>query len=568
MSSEKGPGTLDWIMWGDWLRQYAGKCRDWTLIAQADGFSHIGKEPFTESFGTLSYLAKYDSEIIRAALSEDTWSVHYEDQFINVNSDDSGVSAEFDPGSDNVKIFVTRKPSLYNFPPIWRLDHSFEDYFDLRYDEKGQLIDPRTGEAVTKIAIPANSGPIKIRTDYLQDYLAAFGMVLIRQHDHRRHWNEPIKGVIERGGSDGIQQETWGCYRIDYLNAHKFGVPPFSRITCKDIVPPAKKAGLVGCHSHDIYEEQQYPEFIIERKTDGTLVKEVSNRDKLQPFIYFDPKVLKKYYDEPSKYSVAFGSPGYGSVSDVHGWSMAIGLSSEGLVFCWLGDIAKSFMPPSDVAHWHAHNVPPRGTPAESFVRSQLHGRFATEASLESKLLLARDQFKKFVDSKGVSLYRECTGPHRHLDKLLRIPLYNEFPEFRECIMNIATIFVDYLDTASLKQNLPPESTKDQNGESLKSIALLANLLREWPETTEELTAPLIAALRMVQKVRSQSGAAHSFSDKSFSEVLGKLGISGTPTASELYMAVAEPLAIALEELCVAMGSEDLLWWRRKEEEQ
>jgi hypothetical protein len=568
MTQKTGPGTEDWIMWGDWLHQYAGRYRDWTIIAQDDRFSRIGKEAFTESLGTLSYLAKYDENVIRTALTKDTWLVRFEELSLNVNSYKSSVKAEFNFGTDDARIFVTRKPPLYDFPSIWRLDHSFEDYFDLRYDRKDQLIDPRSGEIVGRIAMPADSGPIEIRTDYLQDYLAALGMVLIRQHDHRRHWHEPIRELPERGGTDGIQQKPWGCYRIDFHNAHAYGADPCSRMTCKDVVLPAKQAGLIGCHSHSGTEQPEYPEFIVERQIDGTLVKEIPNRDKLQPFVYFDPKVLKKYYDEPSKYSVGFGSPGYGSVSDIHGWSMAVGISSEGLIFCWLGDIAKSFMPPNEVAHWCAHNVPPRGKPSESFVRSQVYGRFASQASLESKLLLSRDQLKKVLGRRGVTIYKQYTGPHRHLDKLLRAPLFNEFPEFRECIMNLATIFVDYLDSANLKKNLPKDMTTDDKGQALPSISLFANFLSRCAEVEKELSTSLISALRMIQKVRSQSGVAHSFSDKSFSEVLDKLGISSTPAAAELFLAVAEPLASAMEQLCVSIGAEELLWWRQKTEEQ
>jgi len=302
----------------------------------------------------------------------------------------------------------------------------------------------------------------------------------------------------------------------------------------------------------------------VERQVDGTLRKEMPNRDRLQPFIYFDPKVLKKYYDEPSMYSVGFCSPGYGSVSDVHGWKLPIGLNSEGLVFCWLGDIAKSFMPPEDVAHWHAHNMPPRGTPAEAFVLSQVQGQFATEASLVSKLILCRDQLKKVLGQKGIIVFRSYAGPHRHLEKLLREPLLDEFPEFRECIMNLATVFVDYLDSESLKKMLSPDLTKDERGKMLPSISLFAVFLKECVGAGQEVIKPLIDVLRKVQMVRSKSGAAHSFSDKSFSEILEKLGISDTPSAAELFLAVAEPLATALEQLCVTLGDEELLWWRRK----
>ena len=329
---------------------------------------------------------------------------------------------------------------------------------------------------------------------------------------------------------------------------------------------PAKHAGSVGCHSRSGFSSIEYPEFIVERKIDGTLVKEVPNRDKLQPFVYFDPRVLKRYYDEPSKYTVRFGSPGYGSVSDIHGWKMAIGTTDEGLVFCWLGDIAKSFMPPGDVAHWHAHNVPPRGTPAKAFVRAQLHGEFDTEADLVTKLVLCRDQFKKTMSKKSVTVYRPYAGPHCHLEKLLRKPLLNEFPEFRECIINLTTIFVEYLDSESLRQSLPVELTKDEKGNSLPSISLLANILKECGGAGEEVTKPLVDALRLVQKVRSKSGAAHSFSDRSFTEVLEKLGFSGTSTAAELFLAVAEPLATAMERLCVSLGAEELLLWRHKKE--
>ncbi len=564
MAYKTVPGSTEWIKWEDWLRRFAGKCSDWTIIAQADGFDHIGKEDFTETYGTLSYLAKYDEEILRKVMAGDTWSVHYEDQFLLINSTDSGVEAEFNPSTDEERSFVVQKPGLYDFPSSWRLCHSFEDYFDLRYDQNGQLVDPRTGETIVRIAVPATLGPVEMRTDYLQDYLAALGMVLIRQHDHRRHWNTPSKELPERGGSNGIVNTKWGCYRINFCNTQTLGVLPFSRLTCKDVVTPAKRAGSIGCHAHNGLRSIDYPEFIVERKVDGTLVKKVPNRDKLQPFVYFSPKVLKKYYDEPSKYSVGFGSPGYGSVSDIHGWRMPIGLSDEGLVFCWLGDIAKSFMPPEDVAHWHANNVQPRGTPSKSFVNSQLHGKFATEASLEERLIRGREQLAKAFKEKGLTVYRPYKGPHRHLEKALREPLLNEFPEFRECILNLTTIFIEYLDTSAFQKDLPTDKTKDSDGKRLSSISLLQVWLKEFPGIDIEKVDKLINSLRLLQMVRSKTGIAHGFSDSSFSEILTRLQISGTPSAREVFLATTNPLADSLEELCLEIGASDRLWWRHK----
>lgn len=561
MSKIIEPGSIDWVMWVDWLNQYAGRFRDWTIVAQYDGFSHIGEKAFTWSFSTFSILVRNDEQIIKTFFNSNRYAFDFNQRVVDIDSSGSKPEVEIRCFNKDTMLLISKIPKIYDYQSTWRMEHLFEDYFDLRYNDAGQLLDPRSGEIIVKIPNPVDSGPVEIRTDYLQDFLAGINMILIRRHDHRRHWNTPIAELPVDGGTDEDVIEKWGQYYINFHNSGSMGVPPFSRILCKDFILPANSAGSVGLYKDRIKDNTVYPEFIVDRKIDGTLIKEVPNRDKLHPFVYFSPKVLKKYYDEPSKYSVGWGAPGYGSVGDDEGWSLSIGLTSEGLVFCWLGDIAKCFMPPAEVTHWHSYNIPPRGDDSESFIRSQLHGRFSKQAGLDSRLRFGRDQLKKIFTVKNESIFKNFKGPHRHLEKQIRVPLYNEFPEFKDCIINLATFFIEYIDSKLLKQSLPKELTVDKDGNGLSSISLFENFMSKNIDLDDSTRNAFISSLRILQDVRSKSGAAHQFSDQSFSKVLTRLELGGNPTAVELYLAIAEPLALAIENVCVQLEKTELLWW-------
>lgn len=554
MSNDIKPGSPEWVMWEDWLKKYFGKYSDWTIIAEDQPIIYERKEPYFESRGTLSFLAKNQKEILKNLFSDNRWTINYGEISLYPDLIKGVVIAKHYIGNDYGIPFITYLSTKRIYPGYWRLCATFEDYFDLRYDDQRQLIDPQSDDIVVKIAYPADSGALIIRTDYLQEYLAGRDLILIRQHDHRRFWKDHIDGLSDDKYYTGLKTESSGCFSVAYENSEAAHEERFSRLLCKDFVPPAKSTGQIGKPRILINKEGELPEFIIERDSLGRINKQKPSSDNIFPAVFFDPKVLKKYYDEPTKYSVGFGSPGLGGLSFTGVWSIPLGRNDDGLIIAWLGDLAKSGMPIEEVLHWHAFNVPPRGGMAKDFWDTQMECKFVTEVSLERYLVKLRYWLIEFFESKKHSIYKPYKGSHEYVEKLLRVPLFNEFPELRDCILNLSTIFLEYLDVKAIGQSLPKEKTVDEKGNKLNNLGLLGVWLEEKYSVTEKTILSTIKALQHIAMVRAKTGVAHSFSDSGFKEVVRKLNMQGSIDAKSIFIAVASPLAKALGQLCSELG--------------
>jgi len=560
MSNNIVLGSPGWARFEDWLSNEAGKYHYWTVVAELENYFDVKNEFFTERRATLSYLSRNKKESLLKAFEYDSWDTQYDQGNVQIEDADEGIICHEDLGDDAARVFISLKNEIGTFAAVWKLWPTFENYFNLRNDEKGNFIDPYSGELIVEIPYPATEGPVRIRTDYLQDYLAARNMVLIRQHDHRRYWLKPIKSLSER--EDGIvHKEKWGCYRLDIVNSQESSIGLFSRLVAKDIVTPYERAGTIGGKRRGKVTIREYPEFVTSKGLDGKEIRQKPNPDDILYPTYFNPKVLKRYYDEPSRYSVGFHAPGMGGVSFLNQWSIPIGRNDEGLIIVWLGDLAKAGLPYEEIVHWRAHNVPPRGGMAMDFWNAQMMCNPSKTPSLESKLIDCKYAITKAMEARGKKIYRPYEGPDKYTEKTLRIPLFDEHTEFREAVLLLSKMFIEYLDNKSFRNDLLDEYKNDRDGKPLGPLIVFSNWLEQVIGIITDTTEAIKQSLQTIQMVRSKTGVAHRFSDSSYQEVIQKLNLSGHITAKLLYCAVAEPLANALERLCNALGIDNELWW-------
>ncbi|MCK4525837.1 hypothetical protein KAW18_00585 [candidate division WOR-3 bacterium] len=554
-------GSPEWARFEDWLSNEAGKYHYWTVVAELESYSGVKNEPFTERRATLSYLARNKKESVLKAFEYDGWDTQYDQGNVHIEESAEGIICHEDLGDDAARVFITLKDEIGPFPAVWKLWPTFENYFNLRNDEKGNLIDPYNGDLVVEIPYSADKGPVRVRTDYLQDYLAARNMMLIRQHDHRRYWLEPIRGLSEHEGNGTVHKEKWGCYRLDIVNSQKSSMDRFSRLVAKNIVTPYELAGTVGRKRQAKVAMEDYPEFITSKGLDGKEIRQKPNPNGILYPTYFNPKVLKRYYDEPSRYSVGFHTPGMGSVSFLDQWIIPIGRNDEGLIIVWLGDLAKGGLSYEEIVHWRVHNVPPRGGMAMDFWNAQMMCNPTKTPSLESRLIDCKYAIIKAVEAKGKKIYKPYKGPDRYIEKTLRIPLFDEHAEFRETVSLLSKMFIEYLDNESFRNDLPDEYKNDRDGIPLGSIVVFSNWLEQVIGVSTDTVETIKRALQTIQMVRSKTGVAHRFSDSSYQEVIQRLGLSRRITAKLLYSSITEPFADSLEKLCKALEVKNKLWW-------
>ncbi|MFC1903529.1 hypothetical protein ACFLW9_01440 [Chloroflexota bacterium] len=167
--------------------------------------------------------------------------------------------------------------------------------------------------------IDDNGEEVKIATKYLRDYLAARKAILIRQHDHRRSSKDKVDSL---GLNSTVEYENKipqsHHYKVLVRNERLLsGKECFSRLLGKDIVKPFEKPYT----SHLWFDEEhwknkKYEKFIFTVDENGNNIEETSNENELSNYfvdrgkphyltpIYFRREVLKKYYDNPKKYSV------------------------------------------------------------------------------------------------------------------------------------------------------------------------------------------------------------------------------------------------------------------------
>jgi len=561
MASITQEGTPEWARCHDLMNDFLGRYREWTVVAEIAVWIATPEPPFFELRYALSYLADNREEILKEIFQRDTWDTQYDQGRVDLLEADEGAVLHESLENSGARVFITLRKQIGPYPECWRMWPTFENYFDLRTDEGGNLVDPYTSETVAQIPSPSTVGPVKVRTEYLQDYLAARNMILVRQHDIRRHWKEPINGLGEDEEDGSVHRESWGCYRLDVFNSRTDQTARFSRLVAKDVVTPFQRAGIMAAERGGPVDPEEYPEFIISRSIEGATAKARPNECDIPTVAYFDPRVLKKYYDEPRRYSVGFSSPGLGGVSFLDQWSIAIGRNSEGYIVLWLSDLHKQGLPYEELVHWRAHNNPPRGGMADDFYNAQLMCSPPTEPSIEERLKVCRSHIIQAVAHKQLILWKPLSGPDTYAQKTLRRPLFDDHGELRDTILLLSKMFIEYLDVRQFRLELKPKRQVDANGQQLGRFALLSRWLEDKLGIDSGIAERFGDSLRNLQLVRSKAGVAHGFSDSAYSEVTGRLRLVGQPSAKSLFDAVAGPLADSLEELCSALGVKHELWW-------
>src|SRR6185295_19897590 len=109
------------------------------------------------------------------------------------------------------------------------------------------------------------------------------------------------------------QRTNWGCYVLNLVNDSPLDRLYFSRLIAKDFVTAFGTASRVGGRRGKA-SASNCPEFIVGQELSGQLLLAQPSEHELGSPVYFDPRVLKRYYDEPSRFSVSFGALSNGGV--------------------------------------------------------------------------------------------------------------------------------------------------------------------------------------------------------------------------------------------------------------
>lgn len=407
----------------------------------------------------------------------------------------------------------------------FRLYHNL--YHDPRKNEFVFLAKSGEEDVVVKIEKTKGNFRVQVKVKYLRDFLAAKSMVLVRFHDHNRFSKKDLTNVLGTAPINVKRIESNCCFDIiinpkpDLLfNDRKC----FSRFLGKDILPPFQEP------IHEDYkflkdkEEEKYGDFITGVDEAGNPIEHTCNPDELSNFfganpkapnyltpVFFKREVLRKYYDQPSKYNVEDNYLRCGYL-----WGMRYGQNPSGLVHAWLGDLGRD-LPYNEQLHWRQFNVPPEGGLGKATIRRELLAEFADPDEITHIFKYEFGKFSQYWRSKfGWDLFLPLRVDDIHSIKSLHVPTSEDPFEFDQQIQALAKVLPDSINVSELKKLIGISVTG--------SIKILEKTLISYFSVEKTQANEILQPLRFIQSLRS-SGVAHRKGDK-YEEIAQSLGLS------------------------------------------
>lgn len=505
------------LAFSDWIDKKEHLATDWTIVARTD------RRKDDEDFFTISCFATPPTDETKKVLfSSDTWEIHNEFGIPYINGDlkdewEYHENVEYKVEHITLKPFITYRHFHTYIPGRIEVIQHFLYYYGAFWveDKREYQAVEENGEIHTIIRHMKNSENdevLYVNTKYLRNYLALTNSFLIRFHDHRRKFKNPMP--FDRKEVSHVDELS--SYRINIYNGKDNfikGYLSFSRLLGKDIIKPFEKPT-----ARFTFEEEKYASFIYGVKENGEDIEYTCNEDSLSSYstdtgapnyltaVYFNKSVLLKYYSEPKRFTVT--SHHFSCLSL---WGIDIDITKEGLVQVWLGDLSR--LPYNEQLHWKQYNVQPRGTISKHRFEADFEAKFSAptvEESPMSYLLSSYNELNALAEKLfGGSIFLELTKNDEHYLKVVRIPLTEEWKEFDEQIQALAKIFCDSINVKLLEK----VSGKIIDNKEIKgSISLLYVTLEKLGVTKENINA-VIESLQAIQSIRS-TGAAHRKGEK------------------------------------------------------
>jgi hypothetical protein len=532
----------EYLQFHDWIETREFEDKNWIVVARI--LKKKG-DLFDESFFTFSVLARINKdEDYNVIFSTPDWGPR-SDLGYPIVWDNVDGKIEFDPG-DSIEIQgILYKPFiiLRNFhltkPEKFEIIQNFILFHNLYFAEAESTYRKlgESGEEINVILLERENGSevIKINANYLRDYLYFCKMVLLRQHDHKRFLHKTLQNVNIKNQSSTLIKK--GIVRYDLVIANTDGcidnIQTFSRIHGKDIIRPLSKPD----HSiHDFLFSRKFEKFVIGLDDDGNTIEDTCNEKELKKFlkpIYFKKELLKKYYDNPSKYRV----DGI-TITCLSLWYIEYAINESGLIQVYLGDLGK--IPFEEQRHWRQFNVPPEGGIPQERIQRDFFAEFVESTDpvdmLKQEYELAQKNFKTRF---GFQLHTALTQEDSHCYLTLHIPVTDEQKEFDEQVLYLAKILIDSISKGEIDRRISSHSDS-------KSIESLRSFLTEITDCQGADVTRIIDNFSMIQGIRS-SGAAHSKGTK-FGTKLEKYGLAKLPNNvkrfEEILNGAREALAI------------------------
>ncbi|MDO4067187.1 hypothetical protein [Clavibacter michiganensis] len=510
---------------------------DWIVVEQYDGSTGGG------STGVSSFLTTKTGW--EKACQSHGWSARYLGDYVvegdpgcdndGLFGDDDGVSVEYLVSVRNGRtIYPIEVQFAYPFLWFWNADRTGNNwsYLDLAGNEHPLIRTTVNGAAYQ----------VEVRALEFRRYLERRQRVAVIQYDHIIFADSP-----PFSSESFVHASEWAAFvwtpSHQQIGSNK---DSFSRLLGKRLVDAVSSGPNPAMLDWDNPEGEKYPEFIygLDAKTGKSEVF-TSDPDALANYfgknpesphyltpIYFNPKVLNRYRDEPSKYQMTSTR-----LSCLVIWGISLGESTSGLVEVYLGDLGRD-LPWQEWPHWKAHNVLPGGKMAEDRYRRDFLAQWAGEPTTLDEMRSSLQALRETsVQVLGWPLIRELDGSNLVELMSFRLPTTTEERELVIPVLTLAKAFVDAINEKELRSFVGVTDT------SQRSLALLEKFVSDLGGDVS-----IVQPFRTLYRLRSSGGLAH-WGGSDVSKTLDKLGLLGMPPADVIAF-----LAAGLRKSCLEIG--------------
>lgn len=350
-------------------------------------------------------------------------------------------------------------------------------YGNLLPTDKG-YIDEETKE----IKLIKQNNEIKIKRDYLKDYLAAKKKVCVIAFDNRRFLNG-IKDISLRHFSEHKENFSY------YLNIDKDDFDEYeyySSIIGKVLIEPY----VNPLHDHYRYffpEKEQYHEFIIGiNKQNGEAIFNTCNEDKLSNFfganigephfltpVFFSKDVLDRYTNNPDQYNVEDDHITYLNI-----WSIPFTVNKDDSVSVWLGDLGR--IPYKEQKYWSVFNIKPKGKVNKKFIDRQLKNVWNDSIRIEKRTFELIYRINEDTRNKyGEQMFKDLLEGDKQLESAFILPSNNSIPPYQNFLIQLNKLTIERINVALINKYLEPEELINSDGKRFGSRILLSKFIEK-----------------------------------------------------------------------------------------
>lgn len=375
----------------------------------------------------------------------------------------------------------------------------FRLLFNLYYDEeKNSYIDLLDDTVVVSMG-----EIVKVRKSYLKKYLGARQYCMVIRINNQKYISTSAKEDISYKNNDVAYNLCIG---------HVKGTGGFSMLNAKKIVYgcPMEECGIYP------YEApKEYVEFDIKEDDNGNKISYSCNYALLNDWnnshpeapgyltlVFFSAEVLKKYYDNPERYSVENGM-----ISMGNRWSLYVDNDQvdKGFVSAYLGDLGRD-LPLSEQKHWQSYNIVIDGQLSDAKFKRDFLAELASSESIDYIFRKNYDLLKSsFFEKEGWNIYLELSEDDQYHVNNIRLLLSNTIKEFDSAVLSLTKVLIESLNEKCILKEIKkhPDIELKENEKGISKLEIWLKNVKEESGYEEH-----IKFLRNLYELRS-SGIGH-----------------------------------------------------------